>query len=408
MDGTFARPAGVTRAEASTQVLLVAPYAPRGGGMGRIMAYLAAQGPLAGVRFEMVESRGGGHAILSLWYGLSALLRILLAAVSKNLAIVHFACGDGGSLARKGALLVLARLLGLPAILHLHAADPTSLRVGMPHRGRAIIAFLFRRASHCIVLSPFWRQWLVQDLGVEPDRISIVRNGVPQPEVARCRSRGPVFTFVFAGNLLARKGLPDLLHALASIPPAASGSWRLLVAGGGESAEPRAWARTLGIAAHVHFLGWQERPAMTLLLAQADALVLPSHHEALPLVLLEAASLGVPAIATRVGAVPELFVDGQDALLTTPGDYADLRAALMRLMNDPALATYIGNNAYALYRRRFTMENFVAEIVSIYARIGAERQQGSGSFLKKRTKKLLLVAPSRRASWAPLRQHETE
>jgi len=336
--------------------------------MGRIMAYLAAQAPLAGVQFEMVESRGGGHAVLSLWHSPGAALRILHAATYKNPTIVHFACGDGGSVARKGALLMLARLLGLPTILHLHAADAGAFRAGMSHHGRAIIAFLFRRASHCIVLSPFWCQWLVQDLGVKPDRVSIILNGVPQPQVARIYGSGP-FTFLFAGNLLARKGLPDLLHALGAMQLAApTGSWRLLIAGGGDSAAPRTLAETLRIAAHVHFLGWQERSAMTSLLAQANALVLPSHHEALPLVLLEAASLGVPAVVTRVGAVPELFVDGQDALLTTPGDRAGLAVALMRLMNDPSLAKRIGDNAYALYRRCFTMECFVSSIVEVYAR----------------------------------------
>ena len=358
-----------------TSILLVAPYAPRGGGMGRIMAYLAAQGPLAGVQFEMVESRGGGHAVLSLWRGFGAALRILRAAVYEKPTIVHFACGDGGSVARKGALLMLAHLLGLPTILHLHAADAGSFRTGMSHHARHIIAILFRRASHCIVLNPFWHQWLVRDLGVNPDRISIVRNGVPQPQVARCPVRGPSFTFLFAGNLLARKGLPDLLHALAALPSAASVKpWRLLIAGGGDSAIPRTLAETLGIAAHVHFLGWQERSAMTSLLARADALVLPSYHEAMPLALLEAASLGVPAVVTRVGAVPELFVDGHDALLTTPGDRMGLCAALMRLMNDQPLAVRIGENAHALYQRCFTMENFVAHILEIYARVSVSHR----------------------------------
>ncbi len=373
MDGTVVPGAtGAQCAVASLHVLLVAPYTPRGGGMGRIMAYLAAQGPLAGVHFEMVESRGNGHALLSLWYCLGAALRIVRASISSNPTIVHFACGDGGSLARKGALLVLAHALGLPTILHLHATDAGGLRTGMSHHRRGLIAFCFRHASHSIVLSPEWRQWLMQDLGVKPDRISIVRNGVPQPGVARCRGVGPIFTFLFAANLLARKGLPDLLHALASMQPAdATCSWRLLVAGGGDSAAPRRLAGSLGIAAHVHFLGWQERPAMSSLLARADAFVLPSHHEALPLVLLEAASLGVPMIATRVGAVPELFVDGQDALLVAPGDLQALSAALLRVMTTPTLAAWLGDNGYLLYRRCFGMENFVASIREVYARATA-------------------------------------
>jgi glycosyltransferase involved in cell wall biosynthesis len=142
--------------------------------------------------------------------------------------------------------------------------------------------------------------------------------------------------------------------------------WHLLVAGGGDSCGLQVLARDLGIAQAVEFLGWLNRTAATEVLLHANALVLPSHHEALPLVLLEAASLGVPSVSTRVGAVPDIFTDGHDVLMVPPGDPAMLAETLARIMLDQGLAARIGHNARCLYHREFTMTAFVSRMAAVY------------------------------------------
>ena len=315
------------------RVLLVAPFAARGGGMGRIMAYLAAQGA-EGMCFEMVESRGGGAAVLSPWYLFSAGTRIVAAAISATPTVVHGNMAERSSMLRKGLLLLLARLCGLPTLLHLHAAEIVPLYKRLRRPARALLRAMFRRAGMCVVLGEPWRAWLCDEIGVDPDRIAVLRNGVAMPVALRAAPCAAGFTFLFLGNLLARKGLPDLLHALAA-PQLRGMAWRLVIAGGGNTAPLHHLAQTLGIGARVTFSGWLDRPAKDVALACADALVLPSHHEALPLVLLEAASIGVPVITTPVGAIPELFHDGESALFVPPGDRDALTRALLRMLADP-------------------------------------------------------------------------
>jgi glycosyltransferase involved in cell wall biosynthesis len=269
---------------------------------------------------------------------------------------------------------MVAHGLGIPTILHLHASDIIGCHEKLPRLAQSLTALVFRRARTCIVLGPLWRDWLVDKLGVAPSRIMVIHNGVPPPEVESTNQRADGFSLVFLGNLLARKGLPDLLFALAHME--ASGcsglpDWRLSVGGGGDSAPLVALAQDLGIGQKVQFLGWLDRSAATTLLSQADALALPSYHEALPLVLLEAASVSVPVIATRVGAIPDVFTDGHDALLVAPGDRAALSAALTLLMNEPLLAKQIGQNAKHLYDQRFAMESFVEAMAKVYAQLGS-------------------------------------
>jgi glycosyltransferase involved in cell wall biosynthesis len=348
------------------RVLLLAPYGPRGGGIGRMMEYVVDARP-EGLRLERVETRGGGHVAWSAWFMLRAAARLCAAAAGAAPAIVHVNMAERGSVVRKGSLLLLARALGLPAVLHVHAAELIEFHAGLPRAAQLLVAMPFRAATVCIVLGTVWQDFLHAGLGVPLSRIEVLRNGVPRPVLRRFPAPCRTFKFVFLGNLHARKGLPDLLHALAS--PALRGlDWSLTVAGGGDARAAQDLATSLGITGRTIFTGWLDREATTFLLSQAGALVLPSYAEGLPLVLLEAASLGVPVVATGVGAVGEVFRHGETALLVQPGDRAALAAALLRLLADPGCARRLGRQARALYAQELTLEVFMAGLGGIYAR----------------------------------------
>jgi glycosyltransferase involved in cell wall biosynthesis len=81
------------------------------------------------------------------------------------------------------------------------------------------------------------------------------------------------------------------------------------------------------------------------LLAGADAFVLASLHEGLPVVLMEATSMGLPIVASSVGGVPQILEDGVDALLVPPGDPGSLVDAMKRLAADPELRAELGRQA---------------------------------------------------------------
>ncbi len=370
-------------AASCVRVLLVAPFAPNGGGMGRMMAYLSEQDMDGRYSFEMIESRGRGPAILSIWTTLRAGWTVWRRARGGSPVLLHVNMAERGSVFRKGALLYLGRALGLPTVLHLHAAEIMAFYEGLGSLGRACVRGVFGSAGTCVVLGEGMAIWLQARLGVPACRIEVLRNGVPSPRLLPFAVPGTRSTLLFLGNLQARKGLGDLLVALSRAPCSAR-EFELVVAGGGDASPWRAQAHALGLAGRVTFTGWLERAEVTALLARACVLILPSYHEGLPLVLLEAASMGVACITTPAGSIGEVFRDEETALLVAAGDSVALGLAIARMIDEPALRARIGANALALYERSFSMEIFIRRLEAIY-------EEGRSSFLKKRSKKLLLV-----------------
>src|SRR6185369_8291313 len=90
----------------------------------------------------------------------------------------------------------------------------------------------------------------------------------------------------------------------------------------------------------VRFTG--QRADVARLLGAMDVFVLPSLKEALPIAVLEAMAMGLPAVATRVGGVPEVVEDGTTGFVVPPGDEAALRGALAGLVTEPALRARLG------------------------------------------------------------------
>ena len=149
--------------------------------------------------------------------------------------------------------------------------------------------------------------------------------------------------FMTVANLRSEKGYDVLLeaaNALANCTPPI----RIGAVGRGPLRDAlRARHAELDLGNRFQFLG--QRDNVLELLTGADAFVLASHHEGLPVALMEATSVGLPIVASRVGGIPQVLEDGVDALLVPPGDPVALAQAMKRLAADPALRLRMGRQA---------------------------------------------------------------
>lgn len=138
------------------------------------------------------------------------------------------------------------------------------------------------------------------------------------------------FLWLAAGRLDPVKDYPTLLAAMTSVPKPA----RLLIAGSGPlQSELTRLSAQLGLERRVRFLGFE--PDLRRWMQAADAFVLSSRCEGLPMGLLEAAACALPAVATDGPGTPEVLVDGQTGWLTPAGNFAALAESMSRMMRTP-------------------------------------------------------------------------
>ncbi len=263
---------------------------------------------------------------------------------------------------RAAWLAALARLT-MPLVYTCHgAAVAPAFRTRLWQRGALRVA---RGLPRVVACSQYVAAWLAAQ-GVPRDRIATVYNAVaaPPPAPADSDRDAPhgATVFLYAGRLAPGKGLETLLDAAAGLPNAV-----LRIAGDGPLRAPlEEQVRRLGLDAR--FLGNQAD--MAPIYHTADAVVLPSEMEALPMTLIEAAAWGKPAIGTTAGGIPEVIADGETGLLTPPRDVEGLRDAMMRLM-DAAKRERLGDAARARWRARFSPDAMAEGLASVYRAVCA-------------------------------------
>jgi glycosyltransferase involved in cell wall biosynthesis len=231
-------------------------------------------------------------------------------------------------------------------------------------------------------------------VGAVPARkLELIPNGIdtrrfcPSPE-ARESTRnslgvGRNFVWLAVGRLVEQKNYSGLLRALTMLP---GGDWVVLVAGSGPLAESlRAECDELKLTGRVRFLGADED--IRRLYCAADGFVMSSNYEGLSIALLEAASMGLPAVVTDVGGNAEVVDDGVSGYVVEPGNPTRLAEAMEKLQNAPAgVRRSFGHAAREHCQKAFSLETIVDRWIQLYNRYLSDRpvsqsRQGS-NFVK--------------------------
>ena len=356
-------------------IILLPGGLENGGGIGRQMEYFlhAYKSSAAAIKYEIVDTRGpwylGANPLLSSLAGfsmLASMFKLTLGRLSGGPVIAHVNIAGRGSTIRKMILVMLAQVIGLRYLLHVHEPDYGS---DFGRRGKfmqSVVRRGFRRAEKVIVLGRAEKQSLIALLGLPPHQIAVLPNAVPDPQPdLGARNAEPGCHFLFLGYLSARKGVPELLQALAH-PTLAAKPWRATLAGGGPVEEFRKTAESIGIASRVDFPGWLAKPAVNAVCAAADVLVLPSHGEGLAMSVLEGLSHGLAVITTPVGAHPEVIDPEISGLFVPPGDVEALAAALLRMIEDPPFRNKLQGAARARYIEKFDVTGYARRMAELH------------------------------------------
>lgn len=261
------------------------------------------------------------------------------------------------AIVRDAGYLALARAIGVPRIVHLHARPEPEV---LPLLRRAL------RGATVILLAHALRA----DLGaaVSDAQIRYVPNGIPDPGETTREIRA-VPRVLFLANLLAEKGPLALVAALGELARCRV-AFEATFAGAAsreiDAERLRAAFGEAGIADRVRYLGPIEPSARAALFRDHDLFVLPTEREAFGLVVVEAMAAGLPVIATREGALPEVVADGETGLLVGRDG---LVAALARLLADPAERARMGRRGRERFLAQFTADQFERGLTAVFAEV---------------------------------------
>jgi len=203
------------------------------------------------------------------------------------------------------------------------------------------------------------REWLLS-LDVPENKIEIIRfPGVP-PSLFNCINRNPVKDIIYLGRIVERKGLHVLLRALYFVKQTYK-DIKVTIAG---PADPlylfklKTLTNNYDISANVSFTGPIAEEKKCAILATHKVFVQPSLKDYTPVTVLEAQAVGLPVVATKVGAIPEIVEHGKTGILVNPNNEKELADAITLLLANEDLRQSLSNNA----KREVVKFDFIKQI----------------------------------------------
>ena len=230
-----------------------------------------------------------------------------------------------------------------------------------------------------IAVSPEVRDDLVR-LGVGPrDKFAVIRLGIEleervgggdevRRETRRQMGVAPdAFVVGWVGRMTAVKRTDDVLLAFRELLDRDVDAWLCLVGDGPDRGHLERRAHELGIVRRCLFLGYQDDVAPYY--EAIDVLLLPSVNEGTPVSVIEALAAGRPAVATRVGGVPDVVRDGVDGFLVEVGDAATLADRLAELAADGERRAEMGRAGRGRVLERYAVDRLVDDVDRLYRRL---------------------------------------
>ena len=211
------------------------------------------------------------------------------------------------------------------------------------------------------------------EFGYENRRLAHIPNFIDAEALAPQFGGEPYF--VWAGYMVAQKGPQVVLGAMREIEDG-----HLYLAGEGPYLpELRAQVEKYGLGDRVTFSGFLAGPDLWSLMGGATALVFPSMwYEVFGMVALEAYALGKPVIASRIGGIEDVVLDGETGFLVPAGDAHGFARAMQTLLSDPQKGAHMGKRARQLVVDEFGPEQHFDRLIALYEDVQRTRQIRTG------------------------------
>lgn len=287
-----------------------------------------------------------------------------------GVSVVHIHTCSGFSFFRSAMDMMVARRCGCRTLFHIHGAAFDAFYDGVGMIRKKLITTFLNKADCVIALSTGWENKLCSM--ASRANIIVIENAVAipvlQPTASSTESVHPC-RFILLARMDTWKGIDDLLTA-CDLLNCENVRFELTLAGppgsAGDANELAKKIRSLNLSSCVRYVGSVQGDQKDKLLQGADVYVQPSHHEGMPLSILEAMSYRLPIVATSVGAIPEVIEHEKQGLLVPTRKPTQLAQAMKAVATDSNLRQRLAHAARELARTRFTLQRFHHDLLDMY------------------------------------------
>lgn len=366
------------------RILVVGPVPPPFGGIASLIEDIVHSDLARQYSFDVFERSAGfppqvSGPISRNLFRFRRFARFFRKLRSARYHCVHIHSADPAFLGTT-IFMFLARLAGVKVLLHLQGTDWEWFYPNAP-----LVRRLYTRVGFCfptkiLVLYSLWAE-KIRTLCAWAD-VQVMRNFIPDTdpphpmEVERTREHLDLdagdFVVVSVGMVGKRKGSFEILKAVPRVV-AEDDSVKFVFVGKeektGEMDQLTEIIETEKLHACVRMTGEIKRDAVPLHLAIADAFLLPSFVEGMPIAIIEAFRSGLPVISTRVNAIPDMIEDGVSGLLLNPGAPDEIAEAVLRLRRDDGLRRRLTKEAKRAFEEKFEVSRVIEELRTVYRNI---------------------------------------
>ncbi|HXP90133.1 MAG TPA: glycosyltransferase family 4 protein [Fibrobacteria bacterium] len=270
-----------------------------------------------------------------------------------------------------GLIAQAGRMHGLPVVLNFHGAE---LLLARRHPWiRPVLRWLLGQSEAVLCNSSFTRDRILA-LRQVPVELSPYGTTLPEAPAAPRTPRRPQdpFRILFVGRHIERKGIEHLIDSMALLD---GDRFTLDIVGHGDRTEALLARAAVTGDPRIRFPGKLSTQDLSRAYAISDVFALPAvvdskgDTEGLGVVLIEAAETGLALVASEVGGIPDVVLDGQTGILVPPGNPFALAEALRLLADDPALSARLVEGARARTRQFFSWDVVIPHLVGVYGRV---------------------------------------
>ena len=299
-------------------------------------------------------------------YFLFAYLKIVILAIRGKISVAYLHTAEKGSFYRKAIIVRTLKKMGIPTIMHHHAAEFEAFYSNLSEKGKKYVNDTLTLTDINVVLSKSLISMITQK--APNANVKVLYNAV------KCYPNKPYNkngkTVLFLGRLGKRKGVYDLLQVIVKLDKKIDSDIKFALCGDGEIEEVKVKVKELGIEHRISYVGWIDGEQKATFLSDTIINVLPSYNEGLPMTILETMAYGIPNISTSIASIPEVLMDGSNGFLIIPGDVEALEKKLEKLLNDNELRYKFSeeswkliNDKFALEKHMMTVKEYISELL---------------------------------------------